>query len=174
MSEIITYLEQNILNSYKNKLLLIKNNFTTIKQEVDRIPLEDYNPFDDKNKNDNYWNVYVIKTLNKKIDLKNYAPNTYELLKDNSFVNVFFSLLKPNTKINPHKDSLHFFYRSHLGLTVPNNYFFICNQHNITTKSGEINFFNLTHEHQANNNSNENRIVLIVDILKDEYLGMPL
>lgn len=169
MSKIITHLDENILNQYRNQLLVIKNNFEIIKKEANKIPIEAFVPFNDGNKDNNYWNVYIVKSQNKKNDIKNYAPDTYEILKDKSFVNVFFSILKSNTKINLHKDSLYFLYRSHLGIDVPKECKFFCKNTDITTLNGEINFFDLTDEHYAYNNSETHRIVLVVDIIKKQY-----
>lgn len=171
MNKIISYLDEKIINTYKDKLLEIKNNFEIFKEECNKIPIDHYIFFDDGNKNNNYWNVYLVKSKNIKKDIKNLTPKTFEILSDNLYYNVFFSLLKPNTKINLHKDNLYFLYRSHLGIDVPENYKFICNGTDITTNNEEINIFDLKDEHEVYNFSNKNRIVLIVDILKIEYLG---
>ena len=106
------------------------------------------------------------------MDTKKYAPNTYEIVSDRVFANAVFSILKPNTNINLHKDNLNFLYRSHLGLDVPDDYQFFCNEHDVTTKNGEINFFDLTHYHEGFNKSNKNRIVLLVDLLRLDFIEM--
>ena len=171
MSEIITYLDDEIVEKYKSKLLHIKNNWQIFKDESQNIPLKDFTVFNSSSYDNNYWNVYIIKKDNQKIDTKNYAPNTFKLLSELSFTNVVFSILKPNTNINLHKDTLNSLYRSHLGLDVPDDYQFFCNESNVTTKNGEINFFDLTHYHEGFNKSEKNRLVLLIDILKIEYIN---
>lgn len=167
MNEIISYLDNEIIDKYRDRLLHIKNNYNVIKQEADLIGSELYMPFNDSNKDNNYWNVYFLKKINRKMDNLDVAKRTTEIVcADHSIVNAFFSFMKPNSKINSHKDTLHVLYRSHLGINVPNDYKFICNESDITTKNGEINIFDLTDFHEAHNDSSSHRIVLILDILK--------
>lgn len=173
MKEILSHLDENTLNAYKEKLLLIKKNHQIIAEEASKISIKDYLPFNDGNINNNYWNVYLIKSKNKKNDRLNLTPRTYEILSEHIFSNAFFSLLKPKTVIHPHKDILFYLYRSHLGLDVPDDYRFLCDDIDITTKNGEINFFDLTCKHEAYNMSDKHRVVLIVDILKTKYDNLP-
>jgi len=167
MSEIISYLKDDVVSIYRNHLLNIKNNYNTIKEESKSIPLSEYThppmiPYE----NGNVWKIYVVKRQNIKEDKKNYTPKTFDVLSDSLYYNVVFSLLTSNTNVNLHRDTLNFLYRSHLGLDVPEGYKFICNNIDITTNNSEINFFDLTDEHEALNNSDKNRIVLLVDLMK--------
>jgi aspartyl/asparaginyl beta-hydroxylase (cupin superfamily) len=167
VSEIISYLKDDVISIYKDYLLNIKNNYNVIKEELKNIPLSEYThppmiPYE----NGNVWKIYMVKKQNIKEDKKNYAPKTFKALSDNIYYNVVFSLLTSNTNVNLHRDILNFLYRSHLGLDVPEEYKFICNNIDITTNNGEINFFDLTDEHEAINSSNKDRIVLLVDLIK--------
>ena len=169
MNEIISSLSEEIINLYLNKLLIIKNNYHIFKKEMENIPESDFQNIDNSSNENNYWNVYLIKTNSKHLDKKKYTPKTLEILKDNMFLNVSFSLLKPGITINPHKDTLSHVFRSHLGISVPEKCKFICDEKDITTNEGEINFFDLTKIHYGFNQSDKNRIVLLVDILKMEF-----
>ena len=73
MSEIITYLDDEIVQKYKSKLLHIKNNWQIFKDESQNIPLKDFTVLNSSSYDNNYWNVYIIKKDNQKIDTKNYS-----------------------------------------------------------------------------------------------------
>jgi beta-hydroxylase len=77
-----------------------------------------------------------------------------------------FSLLKPNCKIKPHVGYTNEVYRSHLGLACPPQAWLKVDDETYHWRSGEVVVFDDTKMHSAENASNTNRVVLIVDFLK--------
>lgn len=105
-----------------------------------------------------------IPTLTQKF------PETTELLKKIPLVNfAAFSRLKPHSQLKPHSHLNPFSLICHLGLIIPPGEtcgLMVNNQVHIWKKPGEMIIFNDNLEHSAWNNSDEDRIVLYLDILK--------
>jgi len=169
MSEIKTYLNQNIVSLYEDKLKYLQKNINVFKQELSDIPLDKYENLlfmKDVVDDDYKWKVYGIRYKYKNIDFGDYAPKSERILNEINCVNGGFSLFLPNTETTLHSGTTPYTYRSHLGLDVPENCGFICNDNDISIKNGDINFFDATDKHQAWNKSQKNRIILLVDFLK--------
>jgi aspartyl/asparaginyl beta-hydroxylase (cupin superfamily) len=131
------------------------------------------------------WRLFGL-ILNKKI-LPNaqYCPNTIKILNKYSdkILNAGFSLLEPGCLIGLHKDYNNKFYRLHIPLIIPKNNNKLLNSFIPIEKStdklavlqvendykvwkdDEYFIFDDTCQHNAWNNTNENRIVLIIDLL---------
>jgi len=136
-------------------------------------------------KNNPAWRLYGL-ILNK-IPLENSknCPETMKLLSkySNRILNAGFSLLEPGSYIGSHHDDNNMFYRLHIPLITPTNN----NIHSNTvidqsTSKGELAVLQLendyriwkdseyfiindTCQHNAWNNTDQNRIVLLIDIL---------
>jgi aspartyl/asparaginyl beta-hydroxylase (cupin superfamily) len=170
MNEIFTYIDENIISIYKEKLLYLKNNFKVIQDECLEIPIEKYENLTfmkDIVDNDYKWKVYLIRYKWKTIDFCDYAPKTAKILQEIDCVNGGFSLFLPNTETELHAGTTPYTYRSHLGLDVPENCGFECLDKNLSIKNGEINFFDATDIHKAWNKSNKNRLILLIDFIKN-------
>ena len=90
-----------------------------------------------------------------------------------NLVSASFSMLEPHTKIHPHCGDTNGIYRCHLGIIVPSGLpscgFRVC--HEIRAwKEGEWLIFIDAKEHEAWNDSNQNRIILLLDIIRPDYL----
>jgi hypothetical protein len=143
------------------------------------------------NPNEKSWKLYGLM-LNKQI-LKTAVncPNTMQIINKfpDRILNVGFSLLEPHAETKPHKDFNNKFYRLHIPMIIPKNnakykknnntsivnkkhiknnlaIFQVENDHKIWTDD-EYFIFDDTCMHNAWNNTNENRIVLLVDLLKN-------
>lgn len=83
-----------------------------------------------------------------------------------------FSVLKANTSIKPHYGDSNVMYRCHLTLkcnhTLPDIGMRV-RETSISWKLGEIFAFCDAYEHEVWNNTNEDRWVLIIDILREEF-----
>lgn len=81
--------------------------------------------------------------------------------------NVMFVKLLPGEKINPHVDKSHLlhFYRCHLPIVTNNDIFFYIDGHQYKLREGIFYKINNFLMHSVENNSTEDRIHLIVDIL---------
>lgn len=97
------------------------------------------------------------------------CPKTYEVLqKIPELITAQFSVLQPNTHILPHKGYSKIILRNHLPLIVPpDNQCAIKIEDKIHYwKTGELVIFDDSLIHQAWNNSNEIRAVLMFDVAK--------
>ena len=132
------------------------------------------------------WRLFGL-ILNKNI-LPNakYCPNTLKILNKYSdkILNAGFSLLEAGSYIGSHKDYNNKFYRLHIPLIIPKNNNKIKNSFISIEKSNdnlcvlqvendfrvwkddEYFIFDDTCQHNAWNNTTENRIILMVDLLK--------
>lgn len=169
-----TSLDEILVNKYfKERLLILKNNYEIIKNEMSQIPKERYRNFfnmkDIVDENEN-WTMYPLFYKWKPLDFEEYAPKTIDLLKKADVVNAGFSLFKKKTRTHLHSGNTLFTYRSHLGLDVPENCGFKCKNIDLSVKNGDINFFDAVDIHEAWNDSEEDRIILLVDYLKENSL----
>jgi beta-hydroxylase len=169
MSEILTYIDNDIVSLYKDKLIYLKNNFKIIQDECLETPLNRYENLTfmkDIIEDDYKWKVYGIRYKWKNTDFCDYAPKTAKMLDEIDCVNGGFSLFLPNTETEIHAGTTPYTYRSHLGLDVPENCGFKCLDSDLSIKNGEINFFDATDMHKAWNKSEKNRLILLIDLIK--------
>lgn len=83
------------------------------------------------------------------------------------------AVLKPHTRIKPHLGDTNAIARSHLGIRIPGKFpdlgLQIRNEGR-GWQEGEVFTFCIVHRHLAWNYTNDYRIILMVDVIKDEYL----
>jgi ornithine lipid ester-linked acyl 2-hydroxylase len=146
--ELFEYLQQNDLPNYFNSTMVQKQNS---------------------------WQTISLRTW--KVNLyQNYTsfPKTLSVInKVPGLVSASFTLLKPNGKIVPHCGDTNAIYRCHLGLKIPSDLPHCGFKVGTETKSweeGELLIFTDAHEHEAFNNTNEDRLLFLFDIVKDEHL----
>lgn len=169
-----TTLDKNLVNKYyKSRLLLLKDNWETIRNEMLQVPIERFKNFfnmkDIVDENEN-WIMYPLYYKWKPLDFEEYAHESIKILKEVDVVNAGFSLFKKNTKTHLHSGNTLHTYRSHLGLDVPKNCGFKCKNKDLSITNGEINLFDALDIHEAWNDSDENRIILLVDFLKENSI----
>jgi aspartate beta-hydroxylase len=99
------------------------------------------------------------------------CPQTTELLRQfplaevpGAAPNVFFSLLKPGTHIPPHTGVTNTRLIVHLPLIVPDGCWFRVGNETREVKEGQAWVFDDTIEHEAKNESDQPRIILIFDV----------
>ena len=102
-----------------------------------------------------------------------YFKETMRLLNNiPNVVNIGFNLLEPGSRIKPHCGDTNANYRCHLGLYIPKNSelcsMVVSNQVRHWNTGKTLCFID-AYEHEAWNNSNEQRIILLFDILKPEF-----
>lgn len=100
------------------------------------------------------------------------CPVTAALLKTVPGYPVFrdamFSVLGPGGVIAPHRDVANVYLTMHFGLVTPGNGFMEVGGLRRPWTAGEAIVFDSSYEHRAVNNSNEARVVLLVDFLHPE------
>ena len=100
-----------------------------------------------------------------------YCPNTVSIIEDNitGYAAAGFSILKPNTVIEPHVGYQGDFLRCHLGLVIPDQCVLDIRGEQKSWKEGEVMIFDDTFEHSAWNKSGQDRAILLLDFKKYEH-----
>ena len=171
----------NIEKSYPD-LLILDQNFYTIKSELSllmqrNLSIPRYHEIDNYQtaisaelNPERSWRTFMINLMGDFTDdAQNIVPETCKLLKQiPNLFQAFFSILDPQKSIPAHKGTYRGYIRYHLGLQVPQN-----NTPKIrvkdsvyTWKEKESILFDDSWEHEVINHCNEERIVLIVDVLR--------
>lgn len=119
----------------------------------------------------NIWKVFTFQFFGIKHPLNcSLCPKTYEVLKQiPSLVSADFSYLPANTKILPHKGFTKMVLRAHLGLVVPKNCFIRVGEETKTWQEGKMLIFDDSFEHEAWNDSEQDRFVLMLDIANPKW-----
>jgi len=167
-------------NRYFPQHKLIERNFDAIKQEcsalinaVNNVPkahqVDQYNAtisFD----NVPGWRTFYLKVYSGWFPENcTLCPKTYRLFKNmNNVTAIMFSIMEPGNKIPPHKGELKGVLRYQLPLMVPTSgkcTITVAGQ-SLDYRLGESLLFDDNLLHSVENNSNEYRIVLFLDIQK--------
>ena len=155
----------------------IESKWTHIRDELEplledraKIPnLQEINPTSSNLSSDDKWKSFVIYVYGSPVD-KNCArcPKTAELLKNiPGMETAMFSILAPGKNIPEHRGIYNGFIRWHLPLRVPKDRekcYIIVNGKNHVWKEGEMVIFDDTFKHQVSNDTEDERVVLLVDI----------
>ena len=120
------------------------------------------------------WKSIIIYAFGRKTEYSKFFPKTMELLKDVPCRLVMFSILEPGAYLSPHKGVYSGVLRYHLALKTPQNYQ-KCHI-NILQKNGKVYthhwrtgqdiLFDDMYTHWVKNETNEERVVLFLDIEK--------
>jgi aspartyl/asparaginyl beta-hydroxylase (cupin superfamily) len=103
------------------------------------------------------------------------APKTLNIVKQIKGVTTCgFSILKPHTSIKPHYGDSNVMYRCHLTLksngTIDEIGMRVGNE-KVTWENGKLFAFCDAHNHEVWNNTNEERWIMIIDILREEFIN---
>ena len=97
-------------------------------------------------------------------------PKTWSLLKNiPGLRTASFSILGPHTEITPHTGFTDKVLRCHLALKVPEKCAIIVGDDTKYWEVGKCLVFDDTTEHYAYNNSDTDRVILILDVDKENY-----
>jgi ornithine lipid ester-linked acyl 2-hydroxylase len=122
------------------------------------------------------WKVFTFFFWNRKFEENcQKCPQTVELLKSlPNIVTASFSLLESNSTIKPHRGNTNAIMRCHLGLIIPASLpdcgIKIGNKEKSWVE-GESFVFCDCHTHSAWNHTSEKRYVLMVDIVRPEFVS---
>lgn len=147
---------------------LLEANWRTIRDEYQTIDPDHLlkAPWEDiYNKS---WEIYTLVAKQRlfKMHCKQ-LPQTAALLEHvPKLYNAGFSILGPGTHIKPHVGYTNDVLRYHLGLIVPEHCMLRVGDETYAWKEGESMIFDDMVEHEAWNNSDRLRVILILDILK--------
>lgn len=136
-------------------------------QYTDQVPMRQWKPL-----NDNLdWTAIHLLYQGERVEANaRLCPRTMELLArttqpmlEGNAPNAMFSLLKPNVTIPPHFGVANFRLVCHLPLIVPGDCWFRVGATRREWKEGELFVFDDSIEHEAANESEDLRVVLIFD-----------
>ena len=146
----------------------LKSHWTAIRDEYLSLPKQSFDPWVQQQMHGEGWSVYGLYALGKAIPAAcSSCPVTADILAKLPGVSLAgFSLLAPQTRIEPHVGWAKSVYRLHLGLVVPPDCALKVGGEVKSWREGEILIFDDTVEHEAWNQSREYRATLMVDFLR--------
>lgn len=122
----------------------------------------------------NSWKTISLKTWSIELfkNQKHFPATTAILNKYPQIVSSSFNLLTANSQIKPHSGDTNAIYRCHLGIDIPEglpNCGFRVKKELREWENNKWLIFIDAFEHEAWNNSNRDRYIFVVDVLRDEF-----
>ncbi|RZK08562.1 MAG: aspartyl/asparaginyl beta-hydroxylase domain-containing protein [Flavobacterium sp.] len=113
-----------------------------------------------------FWNVLIYKYKNK-------FPVSYNFLRANpDVIAMSFSKLEPGSRILPHSGDTNGIFRVHVGMIIPGalpECGFSVRGERRSWKQGELLAFTDAFEHEAWNETDKTRIIMMLDIIRPEF-----
>lgn len=149
----------------------IRNEFLNVKEKQLGFWLDTFPHYVDEGSH-NKWKVFSFRFFGIDNPVNHsLCPVTSQLIKNNpNILSADFSYIPPKTKILPHKGFTKMVLRVHLGLIIPDGDTGI-RVGNITKKweEGKLLILDDSFEHEAWNNTNKDRVVLMFDIVNPRW-----
>ncbi len=158
---------------------VLENNWSAIRKEAEgvlayhsRLPsIQEIQQEQKVLNQDNNWKTFFLYGFGIKATLNCQAcPVTSSLLEQiPGMKTAFFSVLSPHKHIPAHKGIFKGIIRSHLGLIIPGkpgDCVMRIEKENICWQEGKAVVFDDTYEHEVWNNTDEIRVVLLVDVIR--------
>lgn len=148
-NELTNYLEAHELENYFNTTMVAKaNTWKTISLK--------------------WWDVEIY-------DHHKYFPQTLKAINSiPGLVSASFNLLEPHGHIIPHCGDTNGIFRCHLGLSIPGKIpecGFRVREEWRSWEAGKLLVFVDANNHEAINNTTQNRFIFLFDVVRDEYLN---
>ena len=166
-------------NSHFQWTSLLENNWVAIRKELEsilayhsRLPsIQEIQQEQKVLNQDNNWKTFFLYGFGIKATLNCQAcPVTTSLLEQiPGMKTAFFSVLSPRKHIPAHQGIFKGIIRSHLGLIIPGrpgDCVMRIEKENIHWQEGKAVVFDDTYEHEVWNNTDEIRVVLLVDVIR--------
>lgn len=166
------------------QLAPLEANWRTIRAELDRVleardalpPFQMVSPDQKRIAKGDRWKTFILYGFGHKAE-KNCAqcPETARLLEQiPGLQTAFFSILSPGYHIPPHRGVTKGLVRGHLGLKVPQDRANCTIRIGTTSnmwEEGKLLVFDDTYDHEVWNNTEEERVVLLFDIIRPMRFG---
>lgn len=157
----------------------MEKNWPLIREELEKIMvhhqqlpnLQDIQAEQYEITSDNKWKTFILYGFGHKSELNcQLCPKTTELIETiPDMVTAFFSILSPDKHIPRHRGVYKGLIRSHLGLIVPQPKG-ICRMNvgneTVEWEEGKMVVFDNTYHHEVWNNSDNVRVVLLIDVIR--------
>ena len=145
----------------------LEGNWRIILNELRNLPKRDFQPWPERHLYRKGWHVFGLIAFGKRVE-----PNWRACPKTTNLVTRFvpscytlgFSWLDPRTHIKPHLGYTKAITRCHLGLVTPIGARLRVANETRVWQEGKMIIFDDTSEHEAWNNSEVSRVVLLFDI----------
>jgi beta-hydroxylase len=118
----------------------------------------------------NKWKALFLRAFNKDTTIAQYFPQTMNLINQSPCTLAFFSVLEPGALLEPHYGLYKGVIRYHLALSVPKEKekcFLQVDGKKLIWSQGQDLMFDDLFLHSVENNTNETRIILFLDIKRD-------
>lgn len=145
--------------------------YPEIKAEFDRLHLGlGFQKESESIKRTGSWNVFLLYEQGRRNDPNcDRCPMTESLVKKYGAVHsvwaaVYFSVLAPHSHISAHTGPTNMRVRCHLGIEVPQGCRLRVGDQTLTWRSGKCLIFDDSFNHEVWNDSDEHRVVLVVDL----------
>lgn len=155
----------------------LEGNWREIRAELDRILVfrediprfQDISPDQYRISPDSQWHTFILYGFGTKSELNcSLCPKTAAVLERlPGLQTAFFSILAPGKHVPRHKGVTKAFLRCHLGLKVPRQReqcWMDVGGHRLVWEEGKAFVFDDTYPHEVWNNTDEERVVLLVDV----------
>jgi len=157
----------------------VLNHYPEIRREADdyinrRFDIEYSNPSAPNMTYPDSWkNVYFKNYLLRYEVGRKYFPNTYKLFEQNPAITLAgITTLAPKSRLMPHCGETNAIIRCHLGLKVPGKLPELglkVKGQSVCWEEGKVFAFNDAFQHEAWNDTNDYRYVLVFDIMRPEF-----
>ena len=154
-----------------------RNNWKAIKDEYiiysDKYMVPDFKSISESTSScnvNNGWKTLFLRAYGVDTEITHMFPKTMELINKCPCTLAFFSVFEPGTKLLPHVGVFKGVLRYHLPLIVPDDWdkcFINVNGHKLHWRLNEDLMFDDMYIHYAENNTNQRRVVLFLDIKRD-------
>lgn len=146
----------------------LESNWLSIREEYLKLPEDVFEPWVQREMYGEGWSVYGFYAFGERIEPALAAcPQTAQYLcQIPGLTTAGFSRMAPQTHIKAHIGWVKSVYRLHLGLVVPESCELRVGNEVRSWVEGECLIFDDTVEHEAWNNSNHSRVVLLLDFLR--------
>ena len=145
----------------------LEASWVPIRQELDVLSLEKFKPWYEKDLYTNLWLVYGLYAMGNKLKENcESCPETVKILEQvPDLMTAGFSALLPGTHIKPHTGFTKMVLRCHLGLAVPEPEKCVLKVNGVerSWREGKCLIFDDTQMHEAWNNGEKPRVVLLLD-----------
>ena len=148
----------------------LESNWLRIREEYLKLPEDVFEPWVQREMYGEGWSVYGFYAFGERIEPALAAcPRTAQYLSQiPGLTTAGFSRMAPQTHIKSHIGWVKSVYRLHLGLVVPESCRLRVGNEVRTWVEGECLVFDDTVEHEAWNDSNQSRVVLLLDFLRPD------
>jgi aspartyl/asparaginyl beta-hydroxylase (cupin superfamily) len=125
---------------------------------------------------ENSWKTIPLRTWGiQQFKNQKHFPITYSIIrKYPQILSSSFNLLEAKSSIHPHSGDTNAIYRCHLGLEIPGGLpecAFKVKEEIRPWEKGKWMMFIDAYHHEAYNNTDKNRYIFVVDVIRDEFSG---